>query len=250
MKGAFPMVDARRYTNIQSMVLASVVIIAALVAIRLITVVLAQSGGDSPVKVRGGAMTFRTSSGGDQFQTVGGSGNSFCILLSKTPNANVTLDVSQAKFHKVVSSRSETLTNTSQIDFFGRNEKGQAGKSSNGIRVLITPSCNGVPGTSALIQPEGPNSGLYLNQKNAASQDLSGDDLPNPSSDKDTSQSLRFKDLDCAAKFSPPTPGGDEDLCENMGLIIVNSKHTDNPTTTGKPIRCHNGDCQVEFNVQ
>lgn len=234
------METTRRYTLTHLVIAATVVALATLILVRLISIALTSRPGDSPVKVRGGAMTFRTKSGG-QMQQV--SGNSFCVVLG-SPGAKVTLDIFQPKNHTNTPNRSFKLTSQSQIDFFGRTEKGQVG-SNNGTRVLITPSCNGQQGVSALFQPESADSGFYANNESGPSQD-GNDDPPN---DNDSSHSVRFQDLACAAKFTPPNGSGDEDSCENMGIIYVNDAPTGQPTN-GKHARCHNGDCLVEFNVQ
>jgi len=235
---------AKRYTTAQVAAIGLVTLVAGAAVTYLLVKAMQAGPGDPPVKVRGGAMTFRTKSG--QFQQVGTS-NSYCIVLAD-PGKTVSLDLFQPGNHTTTPKPQLTLADQMQIDFLGRNEKGKAKKNGNGIHVLITSSCNGKPGVSATFSPLG-NSAFYLNQKDAASQD--GDDDPtNP----DTSSSLRFQDLDCAANFPPtPIPGGpvqnpngDEDLCENMGAINV----TPAPTNGNPWVRCHNGDCSVEFNVQ
>jgi len=234
---------AKRYTTAQVMAIAFVTLVVGAAVTFLLVKAMQAGPGDPPVKVRGGAMTFRTKSG-TPFSQV--SGNSFCVWLGSA-GAKLTLDIYQPKNHTNSPNRSIKLTNQSQIDFFGRSETGQIG-SNNGTRVLITSSpCNGAQGLSALIQPEGANSGFYSNNENGASQD--GNDNDDPSNANDQSHSIRFQDLACSSKFSPPAGTGDEDSCENMGLIYVNDAPTDNPTN-GKHARCHNGDCSVEFNVQ
>jgi len=238
-------VASRRFTSTHLIIAVALAAIAAFVVARLIQLAFTGGSSDSPVKVRGGAMTFRTKSG--QFQQVGTS-NSYCVVLSTT-STNVSLDLYQPGNHTKTPNKSFSLTSQLQIDFFGRNEKGKVKRNGNEIRVLITSSCNGMQGISATLTPVG-NAAFYVNQKNGASQDA--DDNP------DTSSSVRFQDLDCAQNFPPtPTPGGpvqnpngDEDLCENMGLIYVNSAPTTTPTTVDPWARCHNGDCSVEFNVQ
>lgn len=245
------METTRRYTLTHLAIAATVVALATVILVRLISILLAPAHGDSPVKVRGGAMTFRTKSGG-QFQQVGTS-NSYCVVLGAT-GTKLELDLFQPGNHQSNPNKSIALVpDHTQIDFFGRNEKGKIKRNGNEIRVLITSSCNGMQGVSATLTPVG-NSAFYLNQKNGTSQD--GDDDP---STPDTSQSVRFQDLDCATSFPPlpQTPGGlpqnpngDEDLCENLGLIYVNSGPTTNPTSGDHWARCHNGDCSLEINVQ
>jgi hypothetical protein len=241
------METTRRYTLTHLMIVATAVAVATLILARLISIALSSRPADSPVKVRGGAMTFRTKSGG-QFQQVGAS-NSYCLVLSTT-STNLTLDLFQPGNHQSNPNKSISLVpDQTQIDFFGRNEKGKIKKNGNEIRVLITSSCNGTQGTSATLTPIA-HSAFYLNQKGDPSQD--GDDSP------DTSRSIRFQDLDCATNFlpipqspgaMPQNPNGDEDFCENLGLIYVNSAPTTTPTSADPWARCHNGDCSLEINV-
>jgi hypothetical protein len=244
------METAKRYTSVQLWAFVALTAVLAAIGTRLILNLLtATTSGNSPVKVRGGAMTFRTESGG-QFQQVGTS-NSYCIVLSTT-STNLTLDLFQPGNHQKTPNKSIALANQTQIDFFGRNEKGKIKKNGNEIRVLISSSCNGTQGISATLTPIA-DSAFYLNQKDGASQD--GDDDPNA---PDTSHSVRFQDLDCATNFLPipPSPGampqnpnGDEDFCENLGLIYVSSAPTTTPTSVDPWARCHNGDCSLEINV-
>jgi hypothetical protein len=240
------METAKRYTSVQLWAFVALTAVLAAIGTRLILNLLtATTSGNSPVKVRGGAMTFRTESGG-QFQQVGTS-NSYCIVLSTT-STNLTLDLFQPGNHTKNPNKSISLADQTQIDFFGRNEKGKI-KRDNEIQVLITSSCNGTQGISATLTPIA-HSAFYVNQKDAPSQD--GDDTP------DTSRSIRFQDLDCATNFlplpqspgaMPQNPNGDEDFCENLGLIYVNSAPTTSPTSGNPWARCHNGDCSLEFYV-
>jgi hypothetical protein len=180
---------------------------------------------DSPLKVRGGAMTFRTKAN-NQFSQVPNT-SSYCVLLG-SPTSTVSLALFQPKDQTATTIQ---LTNQAQIDFFGHTPDGGSA-SNNGIQVLITSSCNGVTGLSALLQPEGSNSQFYDHLNNAA--------------DEDNARMERFQDIPCSK--NPPTPLADEDTCEHMKQFIINSAPTPTPNG-GSVYKCRNGECRVEFVV-
>ncbi|HEX4321166.1 MAG TPA: hypothetical protein VHZ52_09700 [Acidobacteriaceae bacterium] len=180
------------------------------------------SGGstNTPIKVRGGAMTFRypgDSQGNTQWHSYGTSG--WCIPLDTTggkvklkiitdPDSDPDSDTSSVE-------TVYTLTGDWVVDLHGRLPDFTSDPS-EGIEITPTATCNSNQNGIALTSIDKTQTGFYPS------------DLP---SDGQT-YNKRYQRLTCS----------DEDKCEHMGSVNV--------TTGGKvkkPVDCENGECIVKI---
>ena len=216
---------ARRFTFVHLLLAVAGTALATFAAVKLYQI-LTSAPYDSPVKVRGGAMTFRTKKN-VPFQNLGG--DNYCVSLGAP--STVQIDLFQpGSDPSGIPDKSATLSNGAQIDFLGSTADG-SNASSNGSRILITNNpCGSSTGLIATLQPEGTSSGFYKNRNNA--------------SDEDDSHLVRFQDLPCSQ--SPPSPTADEDTCEHLNTIYINSSPTSSPTS-GTKWHCRNGECLVKI---
>jgi hypothetical protein len=218
---------AKRFTSTHLLLVGLVTALAALAVAKLVQIILSSGPSDSPVKVRGGAMTFSTKPDGSPFSKVG---SGYCVSLGGTA---VSLKLIQPNGDKTTF----PLTSTAQIDLLGRKGDGDS-ESNNGTRILITSSCNGVNGLSALIQPETKASGFYPNRDDAV--------------DEDGAHIERFMDSSCRPETSPSPgmPGQDADSCERLKNIYIHGAPADDPRGgTPSPVQsnCHNGECVLRL---
>jgi len=135
------------------------------------------------------------------------------------------------------------VTGNWQIDLFGRTSQGDpagdfptGAQFPNGIRVRTTSNCviNSAPGSGVVLIPEpnnamgNPTSGFYSGGQNIDSED-------------GTTHMRRYQDKYCATPAS-----GDEDQCEHMGSIYINTSFTNTPRSSpAYKFRCLNGECTV-----
>ena len=194
---------------------------------------------DTPLKVQGGAPTFRTKKNLPFHQV---SNNNYCALIGSA-TSTLQLKLFQPGNHSPNPDCNISVPSGGQIDFYGRllnqNPPPYTTESMNGIRVTILQSCNGANGLSASLTPEpptsgtSPSSGFYPDRNN----------IPD---DDDAAYIERFEDLTCST--TPPSSNGDEDTCEHLSSIYINNAATSSPKS-GKRWRCINGECRVEFFV-
>jgi hypothetical protein len=177
---------------------------------------------NAPVKVRGGAMTFRSTSAFSQ----DGDGNPCVPIKSGTQvgifepgNSGATAD------------NSYPLQTGVQIDFFGHEENGGA-NSNDGVRVLITSTCNGSSLGATIVPEPLSHSSFYPFQDQAKDEDK-------------TTYRKRFLDSAC---IGTPSPSGDEDTCEHLSTVYVNSSATITPKSNpAQEWLCTDGECDVKI---
>jgi hypothetical protein len=182
---------------------------------------------NSPIKIRGGAMTFRLGAHYDWKS----NHSQPCVNLSAFPT---TIDLDGVvPVGGAPANPSPLPSQDWQIDFFG-HLRDKSAMSPNGIRVAIThKQCDGSAGMSATFTPENQNSTFYeFDQDNLYDED-------------GQTRIKRFKDKSCTSK---PDPAGDEDNCEHIHSIYINKSITSDPTAKPDYIyRCTNGECKVEI---
>ena len=187
-------------------------------------------GTSSPIKVRGGAMTARTSIAKNGGWVSSGSG--YCSNVDTMQFSTNAAPVSSA------SANPTSLLADWTMVVFGRKPK-DGSQSGNGFKFQAQPQkCDGSNGTSVLLTPYGSNGAFYTTE-------LGPDD-------DGVTQKRRFRDttpddpsgsLGCAGPNIPSTQGlrGDEDRCERMSVIQFDepaaSKHYQ--------YTCTNGECAV-----
>jgi hypothetical protein len=195
----------------------------------------------SPLKVRGGAMTFRTAPntnfGVDSNQNP-------CFVI---PKSGATMELyadptgPNTPFLKNPD-QSQGLQDGVQFDLIGHNAKGDA-PSVNGVRIYITSGCSGNNLGASLI-PESDHNGsdFYHYRRNQH--------------DDDGSYIRRFLDNDCAKPTgsygTANDDNKDEDTCEHLAIIYVNVNRppaqTDNyKSSAAQTWKCLNGDCVLQI---
>jgi hypothetical protein len=209
----------------------------------IIQYVKALTGTTSPIKVRGGAMMFR-STPNNKFTTVV-SPDGYCISLGSL-NQTLVLAYFKSGNDSAMYDDYAALSMGSQVDFFGHNwdqinDQGHHGgkHGANEIRVSIENSCGGVSGLSARLTPEG-KSNFY---DYAINQQLD-----------DQSYSLRFRDRNCSNhppvfNHPPKSQDGDADYCEHPASIYVHSGVSDPGDSGSSWHDCKDGECRIEFQV-
>jgi hypothetical protein len=190
-------------------------------------------GTDTPLKVQGGAMTFRLEANA-QFYMDGAilkdrTGNPCVVLNSK--DGTVTVNLIQYSGTSTVD-KTATLTSGAEIDLYGHTPRGDA-ESSNGIQVLLESNCNGSNFGASLIREQGGGSDLYANPYRDG----------NGGADDDKVHMYRFKDTSCVQTASA---SADEDTCEHLRSVYIYNKPPGKPKS-GTPWMCNSAECRVEF---
>jgi hypothetical protein len=202
--------------------------------------------GDSPVVVRGGAMTVRTKDTTNGWQS---QNNGYCTGITL---ATGTLYLNYEGLDKVPTNPTPTpfptppkgyvaLTgNNWMLTLLGRNfPRTTPAQSNNGIAITPVGSCNGLTGASVYIQLSltGPNPGFYDSDVEGVAAAVTG---------------KRFRDLTPFVKGgtncfgpnfnnpSPSFPAGDEDVCERASLVTLSNGGV--LTNSGF---CTNGECVI-----
>src|ERR1022692_2462016 len=223
------MASDARFTITQVGISAIVAFLMGAIALALFQYLKQSPETSSPIKVRGGAMTARTSIAKNGGWVSNGSG--YCSNVDTTQFSTDAAPVSSA------SANPTSLLADWTMVVFGRNPK-DGSQSGNGFKFQAQPQkCDGSKGTSVLLTPYGSNGAFYATE-------LGTDD-------DGVTQKRRFRDTTpdnqsgapgCAGPNIPGTPGvlnGDEDRCERMSLIQFDepaaSKHYQ--------YTCTNGDC-------
>ena len=185
------------------------------------------NGTNSPIKIRGGAMTFRINAHYD-WKT---NNNEPCVDLSTFPT---TIDLDGFEPIAGAPANPPPLPSKDwQVDFFGHS-RDKSARSPNGIRIAITSKkCDGSAGASAAFTPENANSMFYEFDKDSLY-------------DEDGQTRIkRFEDKSCTSK---PDSAGDEDNCEHIHSIYINKSIKPNPTVSPDYVyRCTNGECKAEI---
>ena len=189
---------------------------------------LTKGGGTTnpPIKVRGGAMTFRAPK--KWMPIVFNSLASFCSDKA---------DISAIAFADVQIQNSASLTTPLEI---AQLQKGWTmkllGRDSHnpGSGVLVTAqqqSCTGTQGISSLVlSPQNDGNSLFYTT-----------DGP----DDDGTKSVRFENKTCGGPGGGAS--GDEDVCEHISTITLTLDKADAPgsSTTSYVYQCTNGDCTI-----
>ncbi len=238
----------KRFTLVHLGITALIGLVA--VAAVLINCIESQPSTSSPIKVRGGSMTFRNVQKWNS-----AASNTYC-----TDNP----DISYIEFKKVSADNSNPdgkttfpgLSSNWSIQFLGHDPRSHYGKdpSKNGILVTAqfksNKDCSGTNVTSESIiklTPIGPYGDFYP--------------LTYSADDDGSTHSVRFMDKmpdQPAANNSPAVPGcqgpsmldpklsGDEDVCEHISKITLTLNYTD--VVANQKIynfKCPNGECEV-----
>ena len=223
----------KRFTLLHVGIIATICVVATAAFIVIIQYVKSQPVTSSPIKVRGGAMTARTSIGKNGGWVSNGSG--YCTNVDITQFSTDAAPVSSAP---APANPTSLLADWTMV-VFGRNPN-DGSQSGNGFKFQAQPQkCDGSKGTSVLLTPYGSNGAFYATE-------LGTDD-------DGVTQKRRFRDTTpdnqsgapgCAGPNVPSTPGllnGDEDRCERMSTIQFDepaaSKHYQ--------YTCTNGECAV-----
>jgi hypothetical protein len=188
---------------------------------------------DTPLKVRGGAPTFRT----DPYVSFVSAGSNYCVALGGS-TSTLTLYLWQPGNHSGTPTQLP-VPSGGQIDFFWRMPDGVR-ESDNGARVDLSHPCNG-SSLGALISPETLPMGSTVYSAFYAFRNNAGDD--------DYSHVERFEDTSANCQ-RPPSPNWDEDSCEHLKSIYIHNSLTTTPRDgSGTKWDCVNGECEVEFVV-
>ncbi len=193
-----------------------------------------KSSTNPPLKIRGGAMTFRSNV---QF---GKDGSYSCVQL--TPSSIKLIDVGSLKSGKAIPDVNiPSIEVPWQMDLYGRDGSGK-NESSNGIRIRTTQTCvvttasatsSSAAGVSFI--PESADSTFYPNNDGAS---LDEDNV---------TRRKRYQDESCTAT----SLNSDEDSCEHIYSIYINTAFK-NTTADVKAdpayfLRCKNGECVIKI---
>jgi len=189
--------------------------------------------GNPPIKIRGGAMTFRATS----WAKDASNGNNPCMVGDWT---RIELDDVVPVNQPTTSQFSVVYPSASswQMDLYSRTKNGMAQKN-DGVRLLSTKNC-GSPGTNGITLIPEPNSDLEYYPWQDADSGVTDEDQ--------ATKIKRFRDLDCVVT---DVSKGDEDMCEHISNIYINIpplKPGDDPSK--KPVGaylCLNGECVLGF---
>lgn len=179
---------------------------------------------DSPIKVRGGAMTFRSKNVTWQQGTVSGA-TSPCYFLDGVGISSISTDASYASGGTAPSLNN--LTAGWSMTLNGRNPSNPKQASPNGITIKTQDaSCNGSVHTMIL---------LPLSPTNAAAF------YPGELQTEDGYME-RFVDNSSSCQGPSGSRSGDEDLCERMSTIslVLAGSSTYN-------YLCRNGECEIDI---
>ena len=188
------------------------------------------AGTNSPVKIRGGAMTFRFASGAVIDKDANGN---FCSVIDKSTSISL-FEHPDEKGTTAKADYQYSLSPGVQIDLFGYTRGGKS-DSNNGIQVLITNTCKTNQLGASLI-PEPNSSSLFYPFEDNASDDPT-----------DKSTRRRFEDTACVGQ-QPPDQNGDEDTCEHLAKVYIHSSPSANPKSNlvgNTPWSCERGECLV-----
>jgi hypothetical protein len=178
----------------------------------------------SPIKVRGGAMTFRAaewSTDASHKDCIQGD-NSYVELIDIVPWNH---PIAQAT--RVVI---PTLALTWQMDLFGRTSAGKP-QMTQGVRLTPTASCGGQPG-------------IVWGSESGSTDWYPTNDETGGAGNKEEDGSTyirRYRYSTCASA------AGDEDLCEHLSYILINKTPKANPTPLNSDYAflCQNGECEI-----
>jgi len=169
-----------------------------------------------PLKVRGGAMTVRTTA---QPQQV--SSDTYCVPLPYPQSTPLQLQyIPDPTVRNWPDEQDQSLSGTETIDLLGRDKKGNPG--SDGIRLAFTNTCNGQFGVTIGPIVSGHKS-FYEYKDHQTDED-------------GTTYIRRFQHWDCRRHL--PAGDGDEDRCEQMSQIKIDGSHFAD---------CKNGECFVQI---
>jgi hypothetical protein len=175
-----------------------------------------------PIKVRGGAMTVRTTR-----LTLRGEHGNDCVVLQNPADHPVQLQFVEDITVQGWTPTSKTLSGNWKVDLYGRDSKGNHG--ADGIELAYTDSCmeSGTNYPGVTIKSIGTTNQYFYDFRDART-----------GTDEDgITRIKRFKNPTCSQHLPHPT-NGDEDTCELMFDIKVNDiqfKH------------CVNGECLVQI---
>ena len=176
----------------------------------------------SPIKVRGGAMTFRA------YSYYSDNNGNDCVLLTTSTGSLNFIDDPLAVVPNVTT---VSLQGVDHIDFFGRQPNGKD-KSANGVSLKFTPTCKGPNGNqigASLIALSG-NSDFYPFRNGHVPDD-------------DGTYIKRFWDK--KGNSGKPSNSQDGDTCEHLSEATI--YYTD-PTKKPTPLpHCTNGECAIEI---
>lgn len=188
---------------------------------------------NSPVVVRGGAMTFRA----PKAFAVDKDGSPCLVLGNGSGGATITVSMIQNENNSGNDNGPTTLSSTPQIDFFGHpmgwiRPDGSPGESDNGVQVTLTKTCNSSK-FGIKFSGETSQSDFYPHRKRT---------VP----DEDQTFTLRFRDRSCNTTAGP---NGDEDNCEHLSNVYIHGSPTSNPKSETM-WKCIDGECEVRFTIQ
>jgi hypothetical protein len=177
----------------------------------------------SPLKVRGGAMTFRSE---NLWTTDSSATPAPCTQLTPTSIQLKNVTAVPVTSPPTVEQIQLSLAGSWQIDLFGRKPDGTEGP--NGIRIVAETNCGGKSGVS-LTGESGP--GQFYPFKDGQS-------------DEDGVTFIkRYMDPTCSQS---PQPSGDKDICEHISKIYINTSPTTTPKSNPAHVyHCLNGECVI-----
>jgi hypothetical protein len=203
--------------------------------------------GDSPVVVRGGAMTVRTKDATNGWQS---ANNGYCSDIKLTGDTLYFnyegLDIvpgnpnpTPTPFNPVHNGSVALTANGWDLKIFGRiyNSAGSTQASTNGIEITPVGRCNSLTGASVYVQ---------LNLLGAPNATFYGTDLEGTSA---VVTGKRFRDqtpyvsggTNCFGPNTSAAQAGDEDACERASLVTLSN--TVGTTTTTYSGWCTKGEC-------
>ena len=127
-----------------------------------------------------------------------------------------------------------------QIDLYDRDPMGKIVNGKEiGIRLVASKQCTVSPGSGITLEPEPDNmSPIFYPNSNDS----------NPDDDASTYK-MRFLDSMCNKAYPSPQKAGDEDSCEHIYSIYVNTSHynkrSDVKTNAIGAYRCTDGECAL-----
>jgi hypothetical protein len=203
------------------------------------------SGTNTPLKVRGGAMTFRS---GGKFGSDSAYPNGYCVKLNFSYfELGDVDDVLRSKHVPAVSypnAAYPTVSTSWQIDLYDRDPTGTSETPrDSGIRIIATSNC--------VIGPAGtpPVAGVTITPESEYSKFYDNNSDKNLPDDDKTTYKKRFLDMYCQADHTMPSANGDEDSCEHISSIYINnSPKNKKADVQANPIGsyvCTNGECVI-----
>jgi hypothetical protein len=175
-----------------------------------------------PVKVRGGAMTVRTTR-----ITVGGDHGNDCVVLQDPSKHPLELQFIEDPTVQGWTPVTKDLTGVKTIDLYGRDSQGNVGP--DGVRLAFAKSCieSGRTYFGVTIKPIIDGHKSFYDFRDAAKGVKDEDGL---------THIKRFQHPDCSQHL--PDPNKDEDTCEQMSDIKIDGALF---------AHCTNGECFVQI---